>query len=254
MDGLNKIFLTILTVVGLATIGLQVPAIQEQRAVASDQQTVSDLQDVATAIDTYLSSEHGLPSSLQVLSIETDAKGRLDKYQYKAGSGNSYELCATFKTDTTKSEITNGSSTATDYIASYNSFGQHPKGRHCFTQQSLFGGAGSLDFNYGNDSGSNGSSAKDLEILTDINGIHSHLEVYYVSNGTYPSLSQFQSASWRTTNMPDISSDFLEGPSGETIGSGYMYSPSPVGCESDCTSYTLSATYSDGTVYTKQSL
>jgi type II secretory pathway pseudopilin PulG len=258
MDKLNRVFIIVLTTVGLVTAGLQIPAIQEQRGIVADQQAVSDLQDIKTAMTTYFSEKDDLPTSLSALTFTGTTKNRLSRYEYKAGNGSSYELCATFKTETKSSTSTSSSaSTELSYTSLYDVFSTHKKGRQCFTQTAGF------DYGYDNlnypDLNSNsstinlGGAAKDTEIQTDINALQAYLEAYYASSGAYPTLAELQNAGWRSTNMAGLQSDAVEGPNGETIGDGYDYAPGPAGCQTDCASYTLSAKYSDGTAYTKYS-
>jgi hypothetical protein len=106
------------------------------------------------------------------------------------------------------------------------------------------------------------SNAKDTERKTDINSLEAQLEVFYTENGNYPTLSNLNDSAWRKTNLKDFHDEILKDPEGaQTKLSAapaarvYSYQPGPANCTAaDCSSYTLSATLGDGTVYTKQSL
>jgi hypothetical protein len=107
-------------------------------------------------------------------------------------------------------------------------------------------------------------NAKDAERKTDLNAMETQLEVYYTDNGSYPSLANLSNASWRKTNLQGEDENAFKDPDGaaSTIAAkpqakAYAYQPSPANCNGSsipCTSYTLTATLSDGTTTQKQSL
>lgn len=107
--------------------------------------------------------------------------------------------------------------------------------------------------------------SNDVERKTDINALHGQLEAYQAQYAFYPTLSDINSASWRSENMKGLDDESLKDPKGtETrLGSSptansYFYEPSPSGCDNadggQCTSYTLTASLETGGTYVKQSL
>jgi prepilin-type N-terminal cleavage/methylation domain-containing protein len=108
--------------------------------------------------------------------------------------------------------------------------------------------------------------ARDTERRTDINALQSHVEAYFAENGKYPSLANFNDASWRSTNMKGLDGAALADPKnassqqlcGSTSANCYGYTVSPANCDNgtngDCTGYTLTATLETGGTYSKQSL
>ena len=99
--------------------------------------------------------------------------------------------------------------------------------------------------------------ARDTERRSDVNAIHTQLELYYADNGDYPNST---TKAGLVTAMPDLNSDALDDPSGDAINAGgangYDYAPLPAGCVAGaCTSYTLSATLEeDGSTFSRNSL
>lgn len=99
--------------------------------------------------------------------------------------------------------------------------------------------------------------ARDTERKTDVNGIHSQLEVYHADNGYYPILSDVTAS-----NLSGLDAEALIDPSGVnvTAGSGdYVYAPTVSGggaCTTAglCVSYTLTATMEQESNYVKNSL
>lgn len=90
------IFLAIVAIIsGLAITGDYLM----RRGPVYDNQAVSDIRAIASAVDSYYLSQNHLPSQLQQLgSLAADTKQRLARYEYRRVSTNSYQLCATFKT------------------------------------------------------------------------------------------------------------------------------------------------------------
>lgn len=104
--------------------------------------------------------------------------------------------------------------------------------------------------------------ARDTERETDIKALHGQLEAYYADNGGYPSLTDFNTASWRATNMKGLDAEALKDPDGtaQTLAAAaaanvYSYVVTPAGCATDaCTTYVLTATKEDASTYVKNSL
>lgn len=100
--------------------------------------------------------------------------------------------------------------------------------------------------------------ARNTERETDIKAIHGQVEAYYAQNGRYPTLSNLNDSSWRSSNMKGLDPEALKDPKGSAqtlVGSpaanSYAYAATPANCDNgangDCTGYTLTATY-EGTV------
>ena len=125
-------------------------------------------------------------------------------------------------------------------------------------------GLGSLLTSYSNA----GVGANDTRRQADIRSIQTQAEVFFAQNGYYPSLAQFNSAVWRKTNMSSLDIAALKDPEGSasvlalaSAAHSYAYqakAANGASCDglgsTTCASYTLTATLSDGTVYTKTSL
>ena len=106
--------------------------------------------------------------------------------------------------------------------------------------------------------------ARDTKRKTDINAIQGQVEAYYAQNGKYPTLSNVNDATWRSTNMKGLDPSALKDPSGtaQTLVAApttdsYAYAVTPDNCDNngtDCTGYTLTATLEAGGTYVKQAL
>lgn len=98
----------------------------------------------------------------------------------------------------------------------------------------------------------------------DINAIHSQLEYYYGQNNVYPTLANLNDATWRDANLQGLDSEALQDPqgeaatlAGEAAAGTYSYVVTPTDCNNagtDCTGYTLTATYEGEGTFTKNSL
>jgi hypothetical protein len=119
----------------------------------------------------------------------------------------------------------------------------------------------------GSSSTGGSSNAADATRQTDIQSLQTQLEAYYTTAGNYPSLTDMNSASWRAANMPGLDPTALQDPSGSSktlvshpTAKAYAYNvttTSGASCEANdtqCGKYTLTATLSDGSVATLQSL
>ena len=83
--------------------------------------------------------------------------------------------------------------------------------------------------------------ARDTERRTDINAIHTQVEVWYNDNNSvYPA----NAAALTVANLPGIDAEALLDPNNAAVGAGdYTYTAAPAGCDNgvggDCTSYQL---------------
>jgi hypothetical protein len=108
---------------GLMAIGSP----EAQRARRLDAQRLTDLQAIASAVETFRSLRGRLPENLIVLQQQQPTLRIADPvstepYGYTMNDTASYELCARF--DTILSESRNGGDAA--------SFWNHGQGKHCF--------------------------------------------------------------------------------------------------------------------------
>lgn len=113
------------------------------------------------------------------------------------------------------------------------------------------------------------TAARDTEREVDIRYLQGQLEVYYAFTGAYPSLTDLNDASWRSTNMQGLDAEALKDPGGSSsvlanqpTKQQYSYEPYPDGCTTRtaisytnyCISYTLTATNEDGSHFAKINL
>jgi len=92
---------------------------------ASDNRREADLGSIETAVQRYATKNNKLPASLSSVDLTSDIKGRVKEYDYKPGVGEKYQLCATFKTDTTKQAASYATADSADPAI-------HKTGRMCF--------------------------------------------------------------------------------------------------------------------------
>lgn len=111
------------------------------------------------------------------------------------------------------------------------------------------------------------AKARNSKRQTDVQAIQTQLEAYFAQSGHYPSLTDMNSSSWRTTNMKSLDADALKDPQGTAqtlvaspVAKSYAFAvtnSSGTSCESDdttCAQYTLTATLEGGSTYVKSNL
>lgn len=101
-----------------------------QRAPAHDLAVSADLTNIASAVENYSYDHEVLPAGLDDLALsDARLKGRLAEYSYRVRGASTYELCATFQADRTKS--------SSNYTppGHANTFTHH-KGQQCFNYES----------------------------------------------------------------------------------------------------------------------
>jgi len=120
--------------------------------------------------------------------------------------------------------------------------------------------------------------ARDTERKTDLNALHSHAEAYQAENAKYPSVAEYNDATFRSTSMKGLDGAAMQDPkwsdantnctasgavqfqdTGSPASGCYGYTASPNGCDNgangDCSGYTITANLeSGGTYFVKQSL
>lgn len=91
----------IVGVIGLGIVFMALP-LRNHRDAYIDGIASSDIRILQRAVDDHARSENELPSNLRSLDVGDDIDGRVDNYEYiESDDGNTYELCADFRTDTT---------------------------------------------------------------------------------------------------------------------------------------------------------
>ena len=120
--------ISVVAVLVAALVQAGAPGAARERA--ADEQRVQDLQSISHAINAFHTSSHHLPASLDQLreqqavyvqSIVDVGTGK--PYEYRKTGPKSYELCATFDTDTSGS---------TGGRPRFGNLWNHPVGKHCF--------------------------------------------------------------------------------------------------------------------------
>jgi hypothetical protein len=108
-------------------MGLKVIGPSEERARKVDAERVRDLQELTTALDSYLMRHGRLAESVEIAAGEfnlgtvvRDPETR-QPYRYRALSGTHYELCADFRQPSQPDRYSPGVG-----------FWSHGAGRHCF--------------------------------------------------------------------------------------------------------------------------
>ena len=110
-------------VAGLVALGS--PA--NQRLERLDARRAQDLDAISRAIDRYEATHERLPATLVELQQASDVQVTItdpvtrEPYDYEAGEGTAYELCATFERATVDTQFRRG-----------RPFSRHEAGRHCF--------------------------------------------------------------------------------------------------------------------------
>jgi hypothetical protein len=139
-DSLMIFFATILTIIALVYGFMTIPNPAKQRALTLDHQRVNDLGQLQYSIEDYYKQNNQLPKTLEILTQNMySPSSQLTKtdpetnklYDYTQTGSTTYQLCATFATDSLKED------TYDEKNYNYNSFRnkfQHPAGRYCFDQ------------------------------------------------------------------------------------------------------------------------
>lgn len=106
------------------------------------------------------------------------------------------------------------------------------------------------------------SKARNSQRQTDVQSMQTQLEAFFSQNGYYPSRTNMNDATWRSTNMKSLDTQALVDPKNPTQSSTLVAAPAAnsysyevtdsadASCEADatqCAKYTLTATY-EGTV------
>lgn len=229
------IFLAV-SVVAVVIFALAVP-MQGLRKSMLDSQIVNALGLVQIAVEKYIVEKGEVPKNIEDLTFDSNPKPSsktLKRITVKEDDSG-YQLCATFYTDTKKDaqETTNNTENlvnmAKSFTSNYNNYGTynvHDAGNYCFKSTDSYNANMLKDNYYNNDlnsdinyysispSNSSDKSGRDTKRQTDIKALHSQLEAYYAQNGSgYPTLADFNTASWRAINMKGLDDITLCDPS-----------------------------------------
>lgn len=106
------------------------------------------------------------------------------------------------------------------------------------------------------------AKSKDTERQTDLKALQGQLEAYYAQNGEYPTTTQINDPRFIAENMKGLDIEATRDPDGSKYeftnrATKGQYGYYAIGCLSTgggCTAYTLTATMSDGEMFTLQSL
>ncbi len=102
--------------------------------------------------------------------------------------------------------------------------------------------------------------ARDTKRKTDIVTLQAHMEAYFTNKVTYPTLNQLNNSAWVKKNLLGLSSEALKDPEGTSAvlaakPAAHVYAYQGANCTSTgCRHFTLSATLSDGSIYSKSDL
>lgn len=244
-------------------------------------------QEIAGQLNDYISENKTIPESLDEVGIK-DVPAQIS---YTKDSSEVYTFCVDYINETNYTSMNPaslvGGSALRDastmyedsfeydykpsslYISAY-----HKKGKDCQTVKPYISSS-FYNFNTNRSTrntinpneSSLSASAKDTERETDIKYLHGQVEASYAEEGVYPTLGDINSSAWRKTNMSGLMDEALKDPDGygnylASSPAKNMYSYTVSGessayCDNDtidCTKYTLTATLSDGSTYTKEAL
>ena len=143
-DIIALFFITSLAAVALGYGFSTIPTPADQRMRSYDHKRVSDLGQLKTAIDDTYQKSSQMPQALDEIPNANYSPESLTKndpenkapYEYRILSDYppSYQLCATFTTDSSKENTTAYDDENYDYSTYAPDF-KHPKGHYCFTFQ-----------------------------------------------------------------------------------------------------------------------
>ncbi len=277
-----------LAVIGLITIGLFIFTVNLGATGKQDVQTQKKVQEIETKLNSYVTKNQKIPSSLEEAGIK-DVPNTIT--YTKNSDGLTYKFCVTFKaakgysTDPTdllwggglKGASTTDDSSYSSYESTYQPSSlyisyYHKKGETCQTIKPYF-------YNYGSPTTYSGTSytnkstelspADDTERKADLKSIASHLESYYADHGYYPAATDLTSSTALTT-LKGIDKEALRDPKGTyyglistaSFGKYYGYSPKASDGYScfnsntkyNCQDFTLTVYLSDNSLHTVKSL
>lgn len=276
-----------LIIIGLLIAGLTGFTLFQAAGARQDNETQRKAQEIAKKLNKYV-QKNGPPENLE----EADIHDVPSTITYSRKDSNRYEFCVNYKNAGSSydsvslgevlfsgmTEPRGGMSYDDYYESDYESSSlylsyRHKAGDNCQTVKTYnyyndYDKPFSPPSSSGYDTKATSSSAEDTERQTDIKALHAQLEAYYAMKGTYPTLANLNDSTWRATNMKGLDKEALRDPKGTgyTLGASatknaYSYSvlsdtgkPCDNSAGNACAFYTLQATLSKGTSYSKHSL
>jgi hypothetical protein len=136
-------YITLLSIVAVVYGFSIIPSPSSEQQIATDQKRVTDLSNIQAAIEIYYQDNSALPVNLDTLTTQAyDTSTPLEKtdpqtkhpYEYMVTGPYSYKLCATFTTDSMKTQPNQYDKPVVSYPV-YNGNFTHPAGHFCFTEQ-----------------------------------------------------------------------------------------------------------------------
>jgi hypothetical protein len=142
-DSIALIYITLLSIIAVVYSFSIIPSPLTEQNITTDLKRVDDLANIKTAVDNYYQTNGTLPQSLGELTQQafsytqplekTDPQTK-QPYEYTILNQYSYQLCATFTTDSKKDQPDSYVTTSVSYPV-YNGDFTHPQGHYCFTQR-----------------------------------------------------------------------------------------------------------------------
>jgi len=141
-DIIALMYITILTIAALVYGFNIIPSPHTEQLMVADHKRVIDLGSIQTTIDDYYQNNSVLPQSLNDLNYNAnDSSTPLNKfdpqtrqpYVYFATSPTTYQLCATFSTDSSHDDANAYDDQNNDYVSFSDQF-KHPVGHYCFDE------------------------------------------------------------------------------------------------------------------------
>lgn len=140
-DFIALLFVSILAVIAVVYGFTTIPSPAKQREFKLDHKRVSDLGLIQSTIESYYMNNHILPETLDVIEDNRYTYGQsLSKidpengqpYEYHVNGQTSYQLCATFITDSTQKNDYITYDTENYMYSSYKKKFEHSVGHKCF--------------------------------------------------------------------------------------------------------------------------
>lgn len=125
--------IAVLLALAAAFVVMRSPA--DERAMTLDQRRVQDLQRIGYGVDAWYQVHDALPPDLAAVAkqpgstVPTADPATGTTYEYIAGAGRDYQLCAAFETDTAETGAGDG------YGGPRAQSWDHPAGHHCFARE-----------------------------------------------------------------------------------------------------------------------
>lgn len=196
-----------LAIIGAFTVVVLVITLVQGASTKQDRVTYKKATEIATELNTYISSNEKIPASFSEAGI-TDVPSTIS---YKKDSETEYTFCATYKqarNGESTPDLFSGSAVRSgvsldedlDYSSSYKSSTLYPtysykKGENCQTIKPYLYSSSSYQQPISTPRNTNPvtsysdaqAKARDTQRIADINSIYAKLEEYYNDNNSYPS-------------------------------------------------------------------